>query len=123
MFFNLFNSARDFSLASFVSFRLLNILIVTQYFFPENFRINDFAQEFQKRGHKITILTGIPNYPGGQYYDGYGVFKKNKENYKKMKIYRAPIISRGSGSALRLALNYMSFVNGSIFTSFFFIEQ
>ena len=54
----------------------MNILIVTQYFYPELFRINDFAQEFQNRGHKVTILTGIPNYPGGDYYEGYGVFKK-----------------------------------------------
>ena len=43
----------------------MNILIVTQYFYPELFRINYFAQEFQNRGHKVTILTGIPNYPGG----------------------------------------------------------
>ena len=43
----------------------MNILIVTQYFYPELFRINDFAQEFQSRGHKVTILTGIPNYPRG----------------------------------------------------------
>ena len=43
----------------------MRILVVTQYFWPENFRINDLAQELQDRGHKVTVLTGIPNYPKG----------------------------------------------------------
>ena len=43
----------------------MNILIVTQYFYPENFRVNDLATEFKNRGHKITVLTGIPNYSAG----------------------------------------------------------
>ena len=101
----------------------MNILIVTQYFYPENFRINDFAQEFQSRGHKVTILTGIPNYPSGQYYAGYGLFKKNREIYEGMEIFRSPLIPRGSGSSIRLALNYISFIFGSIFTSFFLLNK
>ena len=98
----------------------MNILIITQYFHPENFRINDFAQEFQSRGHKVTILTGTPNYPGGDYYEGYGVFKKNRETYEGMEIFRSPLIPRGSGSSIKLALNYISFIFGSIFTSFIY---
>ncbi len=101
----------------------MNILIVTQYFYPENFRINDFAQEFQSRGHKVTILTGIPNYPRGHYYAGYGIFKKNREIYQGMEIFRSPLIPRGSGSPLRLALNYISFVFGSIFTSVYLLNK
>ena len=50
----------------------LNILIVTPHFYPENFRINDFAMGFQKKGHEITVLTAIPDYPEGKFYDGYG---------------------------------------------------
>jgi len=95
----------------------LNILIVTPHFYPENFRINDFAVGFQKRGHEITVLTAIPDYPEGKYYDGYGLLKKNREIYNGIKIYRAPLIPRGSGSNMRLALNYISFVIGGIFTS------
>jgi glycosyltransferase involved in cell wall biosynthesis len=95
----------------------LNILIVTPHFYPENFRINDFAVGFQKRGHEITVLTAIPDYPEGKYYEGYGLFKKNREIYNGIKIYRAPLIPRGSGSNIRLALNYISFVIGGIFTS------
>ena len=101
----------------------MNILIVSQYFYPENFRINDFAQEFQSRGHKVTILTGTPNYPGGDYYEGYGAFKKNRESYEGIEIFRSPLIPRGSGSSVRLALNYISFIFGSIFTSFFLLNK
>jgi colanic acid biosynthesis glycosyl transferase WcaI len=101
----------------------LDILIVTQYFFPENFRINDFAHELQNRGHKVTILTGIPNYPGGRFYHGYGIFKKNRETYKGMDVFRSPLIPRGSGSSFRLAINYLSFIIGSLFTSLFILKK
>ena len=88
----------------------MNILIVTPHFHPENFRINDFAIEFIKRGHGITVLTAVPDYPKGKFFDGYSIIKKCRENYNGIKIYRAPIIPRGSGSKLRLSLNYISFV-------------
>ena len=101
----------------------MNILIVTPYFHPENFRINDFAEEFVKRGHEITVLTAVPNYPEGKFYDGYGFIKKARERYNGVKIYRAPIIPRGSGSNIRLALNYISFVVGATFTSLFFLNN
>jgi len=101
----------------------MNILIVTQYFYPEIFRLNDFAIEFQKRGHNISVLTSIPNYPDGVFYNGYGIFNKNREIFKGINIYRAPIFSRGSGSTPRLALNYISFVIGGIFTSLFLLNN
>jgi len=101
----------------------LNILIVTPHFFPENFRINDFAEEFQKRGHNISVLSAIPDYPEGKYYEGYGIFKKCKEIYNGIKIYRAPLIPRGSGSNVRLALNYFTFVLGSFFPSLFILKN
>jgi colanic acid biosynthesis glycosyl transferase WcaI len=95
----------------------LNILIVTPHFHPENFRINDFAEEFVKRGHEVTALTAIPDYPEGKFYDGYGIFKRTREIHNGVMIYRAPLIPRGSGSNVQLALNYISFVFGAIFTS------
>ena len=101
----------------------MNILIVSQYFYPENFRINDFAQEFQSRGHNVTVLTGTPNYPTGKYFDGYGVFKKNREIYNDIEIFRSPLIPRGSGTSIRLALNYFSFIVGGIFTSFYLLNK
>ena len=67
----------------------MRILIVTQYFHPENFRINDFADSFIERGHQVTVLTAIPNYPGGKYYTGYGIFKKGGR-YIKISGYFVP---------------------------------
>lgn len=52
------------------------ILVITQYFYPENFRINDLVLELKNRGHEITVLTGLPNYPKGEYFEGYSVEKK-----------------------------------------------
>ena len=101
----------------------LNILIVTPHFYPENFRINDFAEAFTKRGHEISVLTGVPDYPEGKFYDGYGLFKKNREIYNGIKIYRVPLIPRGSGSNIRLALNYISFIFGALFTSLFMMKN
>ncbi|TLG80942.1 glycosyltransferase family 4 protein [Vagococcus zengguangii] len=85
------------------------ILLVSQYFFPENFRVNDLAAEWHDRGYDVTILTGIPNYPEGKYYDGYCFFSAGKENFKGMKVVRLPLIPRGK-SSIMLALNYFSFV-------------
>ena len=61
----------------------MNILIVSQYFWPENFRINDLAKALDKNGYKVIVLTGIPNYPEGRIYKGY----KNwitREKYKNI---------------------------------------
>ena len=52
----------------------MKILLVTQYFYPETFKSTDLAFELQKRGHEVTVLTGIPNYPEGKIYESYGFF-------------------------------------------------
>jgi glycosyltransferase involved in cell wall biosynthesis len=86
----------------------MKILIVTQYFYPENFKSNDLAFELQKRGHDVTVLTGIPNYPEGKIYDGYSVFKKRKQKINGVEIIRALLLPRGVGGGIRLFLNYFS---------------
>lgn len=86
-----------------------NILVVSQYFYPEQFRINDICETWVKEGHNVTVLTGIPNYPQGKFYEGYGFLKKRHELYNGMEIIRIPIVPRGSKS-VTLALNYASFV-------------
>ena len=101
----------------------MRILIVTPHFHPEILRVNDLAADFINRGHSVSVLTSIPNYPKGFFYEGYGIFTKNRETYNGIKIYRAPIIPRGSGSNFRLSLNYISYVLGGIFTSIFFIKK
>jgi glycosyltransferase involved in cell wall biosynthesis len=91
-----------------------HILVISQYFYPEQFRINDICSEWVKRGYKVTVLTGIPNYPQGKYYKGYGLFKKRKEKYKGIDIIRIPVCPRGN-NLLILALNYLSFVISGFF--------
>lgn len=85
-----------------------HILIICQYFYPEQFRINDMAFEWVKRGYKVTVVTGIPNYPEGKFYPGYGWFKRTKEVVNGVQIYRIPLIARGKGK-LGLIMNYFSF--------------
>lgn len=91
-----------------------HILVVTQYFHPESFRINDMCVEWVKRGYKVTVLTGLPNYPEGKIYTGYRHGKKRRETWQGVDIIRIPLIARGKG-AFRLALNYFSFVVSGLF--------
>ncbi len=88
----------------------MNILIVTQYFWPEDFRINNLARKLIDSGHKITVLTGIPNYPEGSFYKGYGFISNRKQNHEGVDIIRVPIIPRGKGKKIQLVLNYLSYV-------------
>lgn len=86
----------------------MRLLIVTQVFWPENFRINDLAVEFVRRGHEVTVLTGAPNYPEGRIFTE---FRKNPAAFAALegaRIVRVPIMPRGQGK-LRLVLNYISF--------------
>ncbi|MEG0979400.1 MAG: glycosyltransferase family 4 protein [Oscillospiraceae bacterium] len=92
-----------------------HILVISQYFYPEQFRINDICQEWVKRGYDVTVVTGIPNYPKGKFYDGYGLFKKRKEKYNGINIVRIPLIPRGNNNSVMLALNYLSFVVSGYF--------
>ena len=86
-----------------------HILVVSQYFYPETFRINDMCQEWVNRGYKVTVVTGIPNYPMGKTFKGYGLTKKRHEIWNGIEIYRIPLIPRGKGS-IGMMLNYMSFM-------------
>jgi colanic acid biosynthesis glycosyl transferase WcaI len=90
----------------------MHILIVTQYFWPENFRINDLTSALVTRGHQVTVLTGKPNYPSGCVFPE---FKNNPEFFSIFETYpviRAPMLLRGQGS-FRLVLNYLSFAFGA----------
>lgn len=88
---------------------MTHILVISQVFFPENFRVNDIATEWVKRGYKVTVVTGIPNYPKGEYYEGYSKKERTRENWNGIDIIRLPIRPRKTGM-LNLGLNYLSFV-------------
>jgi len=90
----------------------LRILVVSQYFWPENFRINDLVKEWVQRGHEVTVLTGRPNYPGGAVFTEYLQNPCNFARFDGVQIHRVPMLARARGS-FRLALNYLSFVLGA----------
>lgn len=87
----------------------MRILLVTQYFYPEVFKSNDLAFELVNRGHQVDALVGIPNYPEGKYFKGYGIFKKRHEVVNGVNVYRVFQTPRGKGG-WRLPVNYFSFV-------------
>ncbi len=92
-----------------------HILLISQYFYPETFRVNDMACEWVKRGYKVTVLTGIPNYPMGKYFDGYDKKHRIREQWNGVNIIRIPLVARGNSrnklfNAIGMTANYFSFV-------------
>lgn len=98
----------------------MKILIVTPHFYPESFRCNEMAFELQRRGHKVSVMTAIPDYPAGKFFDGYGIFKKRREVINGVTIHRSMIIPRGSGRGRRIALNYLSYTFFASIKAFWF---
>ena len=96
----------------------MKILIITQYFYPENLRINDLVFSLKKRGHSIEVLTGKPNYPKGEYFEGYSWSGPKEELIQGIKINRCNQTLRKKGGSVRLFFNYLSFVFFGIFKLF-----
>lgn len=92
----------------------MRLLVVTQYFWPENFRINDLVAELANRGHQVTVLTGLPNYPDGKVFPEFQVDSAEFQEYEGARIVRVPMMPRGQGG-LRLILNYLSFAISASF--------
>jgi colanic acid biosynthesis glycosyl transferase WcaI len=88
--------------------RAKRYLIVSQFFWPENFRVNDLAQELTRRGHSVTVLTGEPNYPEGRIYPAYRTDPLTFLQWGAVSVVRVPVIPRGQ-SKFQLVLNYISF--------------
>ena len=87
----------------------MRLLVVTQYFWPENFRINELVQGFVEKGHEVIVLTGWPNYPDGHIDTAFKQNPSDFSHFKGARIVRVPLITRGQ-SRWTLALNYLSFV-------------
>ncbi|MDO4493500.1 MAG: glycosyltransferase family 4 protein [Clostridia bacterium] len=90
----------------------MNILIVCQYYWPENFQVTPIAEELAARGHKVTVLTGLPNYPTGVVPEEYRRGHRD-ETVNGVHIVRCFEAGRGKG-AVRLAWNYLSFLLSSV---------
>jgi len=88
----------------------MRILVVSQYFYPEDFKVNDIAFDFVKRGHDVTVFTAKPNYPHGKFYKGYSFFGQSEEIINGVKVIRIPIFPRFDSSGKFLILNYLSFI-------------
>jgi colanic acid biosynthesis glycosyl transferase WcaI len=100
----------------------MNILIVSQYFWPEDFRINELSKGLINKGHKVSVLTGTPNYPEGKVFPEYKKNKTSFSSYESIKINRLPVIPRGS-SKISLAINYISFVISGLLISPFILRK
>jgi len=85
----------------------VRILVVSHYFWPENFRVNDLVAELGRRGHEVTVLAGPPNYPEGRIFPQYRREPGRYAVYEGAEVVRVPVVTRGR-SRLRLALNYLS---------------
>lgn len=94
----------------------MRLIIFTNHFYPESFRVNDIAFNRAQRGDQVTVLTGIPDYPEGHFHKGYSLFKKRVEFVNGVKVIHVPLIPRGDGGKIRMVLNYAS----SVFFFFFY---
>jgi len=103
--------------------RVVRILIVTQYFWPENFRITDLAIGLKDKGHDVTVLTGMPNYPKGKIYEGYSWWKNRREDMQGIPIIRVPLFLRRESRSWQLALNYFSFVLSACLLAPWFLRK
>lgn len=90
----------------------MKILVVCQYYYPEPFRHPDICEELVKRGHEVTVVTGLPNYPMGEIYEGYRKGEKRDEVLNGVKVHRCFTIGRRHGTVYRF-LNYYSYVFSS----------
>ena len=88
----------------------MRILVLSQYFWPETFRITEVVQSLRELGCHVTVLTGQPNYPEGVVAPGYAAASLRTERRDGLEIHRVPLVPRGRGSAMGLVLNYLSFV-------------
>lgn len=86
----------------------MRILVICQYYYPEPFRISDICEELVKRGHEVFVVTGVPNYPMGEIYDGYRHGEKRDEFINGVKVHRCYTVGR-KGGILKRFLNYFSY--------------
>ena len=88
----------------------MKILVICQYFYPEEFKVNELVEGLVASGNEVTVLTGKPTYPRGPYPKGYKFWGVQKEEYKGAKIIRVPELTRGNGSSIGIVKSMLSFM-------------
>lgn len=96
------------------------VLLVSQFFDPEGFKCNEIAYFLAEQGYKVDVITGIPNYPSGRYFKGYGIFRKRIEKKNGVTIYRTFEVPRGRNShKILILLGYVTYALFGSFCAFF----
>ena len=80
----------------------MKILVVCQHYYPEPFRLPDICETLVRRGHDVTVVTGTPNYPEGEIYDGYEKGTRADETLNGVRVHRCPLIPRKTGTLYRV---------------------
>ena len=101
----------------------MNILIFSKHFWPESFRINELAQDLRNEGNHVSVLTGKPNYPGGNIFPGYKASGSQTDSFDGITIRRVPMLPRGKRGFLGLLLNYVSFNLSAMFYAPFLLRK
>ena len=86
----------------------MRLIIVSQHFYPDSFRVNDIAFALREAGHEVRVITGLPDYDSGATPPEYRLFKKRGEILGGVRITRVPTARRGRGVFSRM-INYASF--------------
>jgi hypothetical protein len=94
--------------------------LFSQYFWPENFRVNDIATFLKTKKYELSVLTGYPSYPKKEIFNNFYLNKKSFNKFKKIEIIRVPVIARKESNIL-IILNYISFFFSSLFISKLFL--
>jgi glycosyltransferase involved in cell wall biosynthesis len=88
----------------------IKVLVLSQYFRPENFRINEIVDSLKSEVEELVVLTGQPNYPDGKIFAGFSALGSSRRQEEGIEVVRVPIVPRGVNSKVLLCLNYLSFV-------------
>jgi glycosyltransferase involved in cell wall biosynthesis len=94
----------------------MRILIISQYFWPENFFLNQLTITLKNQGNQIVVATSKPNYPDGKIFSGYKAWGTSREYFDNdIEVFRVPTYPRSKGGSINLIINYLVFViSGSL---------
>ncbi len=96
----------------------MRILVISQHYWPENFRITDICKGFTEKNIDVDVLCGLPNYPKGEWFSGYSLSGPKHEYHEGTQIFRCNEIRRKGNTNLRIFLNYVSYPFFATFSLF-----